>query len=340
MINLKLILSCLSFCLLILSCDDKLGEIIDPGLLYVQEVNKGEGITAGQFGEIMVYDLKNEEPFTMLRDKYYNVGPGWIVNGESIFFESKRGENFNYVHLSVNSSIYSYNLKNQGIDNLLSNEISPNKWLQVGDEVRFSNPFLLNDSLLAFSYNYVELNDNIRSRPDLFSGVAVFNLFEQKKVFNLEFGLSTISIKNKINCRGNILAIELLQKRKSLIKIYNLKQEGDSLVTEIQGNEEESINLGQWDEKTKSFYVSISNYKTDKSKIISYSPMNDSKQVLFETKDLIASDPVRVGDLIYFIGTDTFDYDIYSYNITNQELNKLTFDTLFKTDLSGPNFCE
>jgi hypothetical protein len=86
----KLIMSALliSFC----GCSKKLPNNFDPvgKILYIEDLDGGEGLMAGTFGDIVALDPETNQKYRITSDRYYDANASWFPSGKRIIFESRR----------------------------------------------------------------------------------------------------------------------------------------------------------------------------------------------------------------------------------------------------------
>jgi Tol biopolymer transport system component len=87
-------------------------------LVYVEDFSGNHGLLAGRFGNLVLLDSDTQTRYAITDDHYYYAYPNLMRDGNSIWFESKRGDNLHLAGLGSNSDIYSINIQSGEIKNI------------------------------------------------------------------------------------------------------------------------------------------------------------------------------------------------------------------------------
>lgn len=87
-------------------------------LLYIEDISGTEGVSAGKFGDIVIFNLDTKKKEILTDDYYYDASPTYSRYGHKIVFESKRETQTMLSGLANPSRLFSIDLKTGKISNL------------------------------------------------------------------------------------------------------------------------------------------------------------------------------------------------------------------------------
>jgi Tol biopolymer transport system component len=313
------------------SCQEttKLPDRFTNSLLYVESKDE-EGIGAGGFSEIVVFDLNTNTIYHLTNDSYYDRYPSYSSLTNTVTFESKRFSDPDIVGLTADSKIFTFNLTDKSLKSLdlykgpgengldqqflpiLSNDGSKICYTQyVGN---LPQPYYL------FIYDF--RNDSVDLlQKDLRMPIRYIWSEQDNRIVYSVFGKRLMKNKDE-----DIYMIDVLEKSsQQVIK----KDSTQNTIGDIKQN--------------KILYVSRnSSYASDHYiKILDVSTRNElfsSNMHEFGFKEI--KSPVFEGnDIIYFIGNPTqFEGatgdDIYRMNLLTKKIERVSYTELMKVDLS------
>jgi len=304
-------------------------------ILYIEDVDGSGGTTAGNFGDIMTFDLKNGKQFRITDDNYYDEHPTYSPRLNKILFESKRIGASKIAGLTSKTNLFYFSL-NKKVPELInfkgSNDISDRKKINFhtpqfdkeGNNFAFIslNPIGFRNALFYYKIN----EDSLRILTDSLISPLTYTFGNNKIYFTSKiedkFGLLPNSI-NSIDIETTEVKV-IVPSRKT--EYFYLGDESNEKLLYLDNY------IGNFNDLTN-YSINIFHLKTKKNEILTTS----RKLGLIEIKT-----PVFSSDsTIYYIGNKAkrvgeFDEDIYEMNINTKKVKRITYNGHIKESLS---FC-
>lgn len=312
------------------SCQEtkKLPDHFTNSLLYVESKDE-EGIGAGGFSEIVVFDLSTNTTYHITNDSYYDRYPSYSSLTNTVTFESKRFSDPDIVGLTADSKIFTFYLTDKSLKSLdlfkgLGENGLDQQFLPIfsndGSKICYTQ-YVGNLPRPYYIFSYDFSNDSVDLlQKDLRKPISYIWSEEDNRIFYSVRGKRLMK-----NTDQDIYVIDILEKSsREVIK----KDSTQNTIGDIKQN--------------KILYVSRnSSYASDHFiKILDVSTNNElfsSDMNEFGFKE-IKSPVFESNDIIYFIGNPkqfegaTGD-DIYRMNILTKEIERVTHTKLMKDDL-------
>lgn len=318
--------------LLLIGCQSPFDEPLETGLpgyiIYVEDLTGYYGLTAGQFGNLVLIDGKNNLKRVLTNDRYFYRNPNLVNGGQGIVFESKRGNNIGVSGLSTNSALYYMDTETLQIS-LLETTIN-RKFNKDFDLTRAHNPFVFRNSELGFYMNAVDLSDSMMHFLNTESGTL-----NHSRVLS---HFRRTGDDMPFQSTGGRLVIFGNHRSLGYIQLYDRDEDEfvlriDNEHPDVKGNIS-ACRPGMW-EDDNTFYYSCHIHAINLNQIFRYT-LDDSVSTLITS---FHDDKLRISDLHitqnreYFVFLSHriiesgFYSDIYKYNIKKSELTNLTNTT-------------
>lgn len=310
-----------------LTCQDSvmIPDRLDNSLLYVESKDK-EGIGAGEFCEIVSFDMNTREAHHLTNDNYYDRYPAYSPTLNLLIFESKRSASPEIVGLTANSGIYEIDFSSKKVRRLKL-QIDTKESVEIQ---KFKPTFSRSGKSMSFLQQAAPARENLYIKNMINDSVFVVQeniIFPQRLIWADDTRIY-YSANNSVSIKNYDVSIYLIDLDTKLNRII------------IEGKNSENI-VGDILQNIMVYIFRESSYASEHFlKVLDLSTMEEEYSINMSEMGFkeIKTPVFESAETIYFIGNPkefegaTGD-DIYKLELQTMKIERITNNELMKDDL-------